>query len=352
MAAHPRKSPAAPPVSGHINARRSVIEVGWLTHGGESSELSYPARAIVHPNYWNLTRYTREQTSIGVLGMRASWLVVPLMSLGLLAGAAYDDAQRLYQRTDYQGALRILLAEPQKDARAWSLIGQAYFMQAEYKKATDAFEKALAADPNNSVFEHWLGRAWGRRAESANPIMAAAYASRARQHFERAVMLDPRNQEALNDLFDYCLQAPGFLGGGFEKAQAIAERIARLDPAEGHYARAQLADKRKEFAQAEEQLRRALELAPRQVGRVIDLAKYLSKLGRYQESDAVFAQAEKMAPESPRVLYERAETYIRDNRNLKVARQLLERYISATNLTPDDPPRSRAAELLEKTKGA
>ena len=269
-----------------------------------------------------------------------------------MAAAPFDEAQHLYQRTDYQGALKILLPQATKDAQTWALIGQSYFMQADYKKATDAFEKAVNADPRNSEYVHWLGRAWGRRAESANPFMAAPYASRARQYFERSVMLDPHNKEALNDLFDYCLQAPGFLGGGFDKAKAIADRIAQLDAAEGHYAQAQLADKRKEFDRAEEQLRRALQLAPQQVGRVIDLAKYLSKRGRYQESDAVFAQAEKMAPNDPRVLYERAETYIDNNRNLKEARQLLQQYISAKNLTPDDPPRSRAEELLRKTDGA
>jgi tetratricopeptide (TPR) repeat protein len=221
-------------------------------------------------------------------------------------------------------------------------------METDYKKATDAFEKAVASEPDNSEYVHWLGRTWGRRAESANPFMAPSYASRARQYFERAVMLNPHNQEALNDLFDYCLQAPGFLGGGFQKAEAIADRIAQIDPAEGHYARAQIADKRKEFDEAEQQLRRAFELAPRQVGRVIDLAKYVAKRGRFQESEAYFAQAEKMTPNNPRILYERAETYIRNGRNLDEARALLKKYISATNLTPDDPPRSQAAQLLQK----
>ena len=96
-------------------------------------------------------------------------------------------------------------------------------------------------------------------------------------------------------------------------------------------------------------MRRAFELAPRQVGRVIDLAKYVAKRGRYQESEAYFAQAEKMAPNNSRLLYERAVTYIRDNRNIEEARSLLKKYISATDLTPDDPPRSDAAQLLRKS---
>lgn len=274
-------------------------------------------------------------------------VLVALAFAVAMSGTPLEDARKLYGRTDYAGALKVLTSLKEKDAAAWSLMGQAYFMSADYKKSVEAFEKAAQLEPNNAVYLHWLGRAWGRRAESAMPLLAPGYATKSRGFFERAVELDPGNKEALNDLFDYYLQAPGFLGGGLSKAEALVKRIAALDPAEGYYAAAQLADKRKEFDKAEQALRRALELAPRQVGRAIDLAKYLSKLGRVQESEVVFAQAEKIAPNNPRLLYERAETYIRDKRNLDEAREMLRKYLSA-NLTPDDPPKSAAQELLRK----
>lgn len=268
-----------------------------------------------------------------------------------LAGAAIagplKDAQQLYHRSDYQGVLRVLTPVENKDEETWALIGQAYFMTGEFNKATDAFQKATTLNPRNSEYVHWLGKSWGRRAESASPFMAPVYASRARQMFERAVMLNTSDKEALNDLFDYYLEAPGFLGGGLNRAEALVERIEALDPAEGYYARAQLADKRKDFSAAEQHLRRALELAPRQVGRVIDLANYLSKMGRVQESEAAFAQAEKLEPNNPRILYERARTYVRDNRNLAEARELLKKYLAAMT-SPDDPPKSEARDLLRK----
>jgi len=266
--------------------------------------------------------------------------------------AAVRQAQQEYERTNYKAALAILSSQPNKDAASWMIVGKSYFMTADYKKAIDAFDKAVAAEPRNSEYVNWLGKAWGRRAETANPFLAPGYASKARQLFERSVQLDPRNMEAVNDLFDYYLEAPGFLGGGFNKAQQMADHIADVDPAEGHYARAQLADRRKEFDQAEQQLRRAMELAPRQVGRVLDLAMFLAKRGRIQESEAAFAQAEKMAPDTPKVLYVRAETYVKQGRNLDTARELLRKYLAASNLTPDDPPREKAEELLKKASGA
>ena len=142
------------------------------------------------------------------------------------------------------------------------------------------------ARPQKFRYVLWLGRTWGRRAESASYLTAPAYASKARQLFERSVMLDTSNKEALNDLFEYYMEAPGFLGGGLDRLKRWCSASELLDEAEGHYAKAQLADKRKEFDAAEQQLRRALELAPRQLGRVLDLAKYLSKLGRVEESEA------------------------------------------------------------------
>jgi tetratricopeptide (TPR) repeat protein len=260
----------------------------------------------------------------------------------------FDRAIGLYHRTEYRQSLAVLEAIHDRDAAAWKLIGQDRFMLGEYKKATEALEKAAALEPSNSEIMHWLGRTWGRRAETGNIFSQPGSASKTRQYLEKAVALDPKNGEAVNDLFDYYLEAPGFLGGGMQKAEALAKHIADLDAAEGYYARAQIADKRKQFDTAEEQLRRAAELAPRQVGRVLDVAKYLAKRGRFRESEALFDQAARMAPDSPKVLFERASTYIKEQRNLREARQLLEQYLRS-QLTPDDPPRERAQELLKKT---
>ena len=101
----------------------------------------------------------------------------------------------------------------------------------------------------------WLGRAYGKRAESSNPLMAPGLASKARDAFEKAVELNPKNLDALSDMFDYYLEAPGFLGGGFDKALAVAERTAKLDPAQAYFEKAKLAQKRKEFQSAEDHLR-------------------------------------------------------------------------------------------------
>jgi tetratricopeptide (TPR) repeat protein len=260
-------------------------------------------------------------------------------------------AEELYDKTDYRASLALLRGLPSTDAAAHFLMGRDHFMLGEYKKATDSFQKALALEPTKSEYAHWLGRTFGRRAETSNPFAAPMYASKARQYFEQAVALDAANEEALNDLFDYYLQAPGFLGGGYDKAEAVARRIAQRNAAEGHFAQAQLADKRKQFDTAEQQLRRAMELAPRQVGRVLDLAKYLAKRGRYQESEATFDKAERLEPNAPKVMFARAHVYIQEKRNLDQAKILLKKYLKS-DLTPDDPPRELAEKMLKEVPGS
>jgi tetratricopeptide (TPR) repeat protein len=281
-----------------------------------------------------------------------------LTILGILAASLLRaespevvQARKLYGLTEYEKSLQILQRVPDKGAAVHQLMGLNYYGSGDFKKATEALEKAFAADPISSTCALWLGRAYGRRAETSNPLSAPGHASKARQYFEKATELNPNNLEALNDLFEYYLQAPGFLGGGLDKAVRVADRIAALDAVEGHWANAKLAEKRKEYSRAEEQLRRAADLAPQQVGRLLDLARFFVKQGRILDADTSLAKAEKLAPDSPKVMFVKAEMYVKTNRNLPAARALLKRYLAST-LSPDDPPRSQAEKLLRQAEGS
>lgn len=280
--------------------------------------------------------------------MRRVYLLLFVVGMYLQASSPeWSRANNLYQRTEYQQSLAVLQALPDKDAASLQLMGQDYFMLVEYKKASESFEKALALDPNNAKLLHWMGRTYGRRAETANPFAAPGLAAKTRQMFEKSVELDPTDKDALGDLLDYYLEAPGFLGGGVHKAESLAQMILKEDQAEGHYAQGIVADKKKDYDRAEQQFRRAAELAPRQVGRILVLAKYLANHDRVKESDALFEQAARMAPNNPRVMFDRASALIKGKRDLDVARKLLERYLQSP-LTPDDPPRAHAEALLKK----
>jgi Flp pilus assembly protein TadD len=279
--------------------------------------------------------------------MRGVFLLLATSAVLPAASPAGQRAHELFEQTEYRQSLALLLPEPHKDAATFQLIGQNYFMLGEYKKSSESLEKAAALDPNNARLWNWLGRAYGRRAETSGPFTAPGYAGKARQAFEKSVKLDPSNKDAAGDLLDFYLDAPGFLGGGLDKAEALAKLIGQTDPAEEHYAQAVIDEHSKDYNGAEQHLRRAAELAPRQVSRFVALAKYLARHGKLTESDALFEKAARMAPNDPKILFDRAEVYVEQRRNLTEARELLEKYLRAP-LTPDDPPRKQAEALLRK----
>ena len=286
---------------------------------------------------------------------RAAW-VLTLAFCAASSGWSFaeldlDGARALYQQTQYRQALKILEPAQPKSPAAYALLGQCYYMLEDYKKASEALQKAVDADRSNSVYWDWLGRAYGRRAETSSFITAPSYASKTRQYFEKAVELDPENLDAIDDLFEYYLEAPGFLGGGKDKAAELSERIRQRAPAKYHSMQARLAEKDKKLDVAEREWRAAAEAAPNEAGRLIDLARFLARQARHAESDAAFEQAQELAPESVQLKFQRARTYVDAQRNLDQARTLLEEYLKSP-LTPDDPPRSEAQKLLQKiTKG-
>jgi tetratricopeptide (TPR) repeat protein len=287
------------------------------------------------------------------MGLIRSWQKAGLAAALLLAGAAYaaelTQAENLYKRTDFEGSLK-LLNKQSSDAAETFLIGRNYFMQGDFKKAGDYIQKATALAPENSEYMDWLGRTYGKRAEMSSIFLAPGFASKARQAFEKAVELDPKNNDALSDLFDYYLEAPGFLGGGYDKAVAVANKLAVIDPAEAYFERAKLAQKKKEYQSAETHMRQAIAVAPHEVGHLIALARLLATQGKERESDAVFLEAQKVSPNAPEVWFARADVLIKQKRNLDEAKQLLEKYMSAS-ITVDDPPKGEARRLLKQVGG-
>jgi len=280
---------------------------------------------------------------------------LPAIAVGLVlvSSASAEDlsrAENLYKHTDFEASLA-LLDKHADDAATNFLVARNYYMLGDFKKSVDYLLKSTSTQANNSEYWDWLGRSWGRRAETSNPLMAPGFANKARVAFEKSVELDPRNREALSDLFDYYLEAPGFLGGGYDKALTVTGKMAKIDPAEAYFQQAKLAQKHKEFDSAEAHFRKAVESGPREIGHLVSLARFLANQGRVRESDAVFLQAQRVAPNEPTVWFARADVLIKGNRNLEEARNLLERYVNAPG-TVDDPPKTEAHRLLKQVGGA
>jgi tetratricopeptide (TPR) repeat protein len=244
-------------------------------------------------------------------------------------------------------ALTLLVPAMAGNAESFFAMGLQAYAAEDYEKAIHLFEQATEAEPKVAKYYHWLGRASGRRAERVNFLRAPGLAKKARLAWERAVELDPADIDVFTDLLDYYLAAPGVLGGGEDKARAVAERLAKLSPAEGHRAQGQILAKRKDYAGAEKEYRAALELEPQKLGRLLPLASFLSERGRYAESDALFNRAAELAPGAPDLLFSRGKALLLSKRDPQKARQLLEVYLRSERKA-DDPPPSEVQALLKK----
>jgi tetratricopeptide (TPR) repeat protein len=272
--------------------------------------------------------------------------VVCLLGLPvILLSLEPDAARQRFESADYEGAIELLAGAD--DPAALALLGRAHYGAGNFKPAIKALERATDGEPANAEYWDWLGRAYGRQAETGSMLRAFGWARKCRAAFERSVELDGDNPQALADLFEYYIGAPGVIGGSVEKAEAISVRLRDLDPLRHRSTQASLAKKRKDWPLAERHLRDAVELEPDTPDAMLSLARFLSDRERFDESDRLFAEAASKFPGAPKILYERAAAYIEAGRKPAEARRLLNRYLTA-DLTWEEPTPWEARRLLRR----
>ena len=155
-------------------------------------------------------------------------------------------------------SLQGVLAEQPDDAQAHLLLCRVYYAQNLADNAIRECELAVSRAPYSSDSQLWLGRAFGFKASHANPIAALKLAIKVRNAFERAVELDPENIHAMSDLGEFYVAAPSLIGGGLDKAQALAARMQPHFPAAAHRLLALIAEKEKDNATAEAEFSNAV----------------------------------------------------------------------------------------------
>ena len=150
-----------------------------------------------------------------------------------------EEARRAYEASDYAKAIEVLeevSAKEPKNGDIQLLLAKSYLELQQHDAAIRSAEKAVALDPQNSVFHEWLGRAYGDKADRTGWFSAISLAKKTRKEFQMAVDLDERNFSARQALVEFDCSAPGLVGGGEEKARPHIQRLMELDAAEGYYA--------------------------------------------------------------------------------------------------------------------
>ncbi len=125
----------------------------------------------------------------------------------------------------------------------------------------------------DSEAQNWAGRAFGRAAERSGPISGLKLAGQTRSAFFTAHQFNPANTAAANDLGEFYVEAPSIVGGGVEKALALAAEIEPALPEAAHRLRALAAEKRKDSATAEREFLAATRVSS-SPGAWVDLANF------------------------------------------------------------------------------
>jgi tetratricopeptide (TPR) repeat protein len=270
---------------------------------------------------------------------------IPLLFLLLLSSPAHASPEvlagaiRLYESGEFRSAVDLLSQMSRSspsapEIRLW--LGKSYLKVRDWDNSVRELEKAVELDPSNATYHLWLGRACGARASHSVFFRAVRWAGRVAREFETATRLSPDNLDARFDLLDFYIHAPGFVGGGKDKAEAQAKAIAKMNPKRGYVARAMIFEKAKNWEMAGKELTDATRQHPEDADVHKDLADFLLARKDYAGALECARRALALNRESRRSRLILAASKIRLQMDLEEAGRIL-RELAAGPLRDDDP---------------
>ena len=161
-------------------------------------------------------------------------------------------------------------------------------------------EEAVRLDGGVARYHRQLAEVQGVMAQHAGMFQQIGLAHRFHSEIDAALALDPYDAQALRDLVEFCLLAPGLLGGDAKKAESIALRIAAIDPPQGLLAQARIAESRKDPAAAKALLSRAAAAQPRSYKALIAYANFCLAPEHRDEAAAEAAAKDALSLDSGR----------------------------------------------------
>jgi tetratricopeptide (TPR) repeat protein len=248
-------------------------------------------------------------------------------------------------------SLNATLAGHSNDAEARNLRCRVYYQEEDWDRAISDCEAAVKLEPDNSNFHLWLGRAYGQKAAHASIVSAYPLARKLHAEFERAVKLDPQNGEALADLGEFDVKAPGVVGGGVSHAVTVAQQLEGVNPAAAATLEARIAESKKDYAAAENLLKEAIQKSSYPANGWMDLASFYRRRGRLDAMVAAAHAGAALDRNHGVALVDGASNLILAGREPQTAMQWLQQYLSSPAESEDAPSfvvRAQLAQLLQK----
>ena len=277
-------------------------------------------------------------------------LVASLSAAGSVRQSEVPEAARqAYDASNYREAVQELQAAAAKDPKNGDvqlLLTKCYLELQEHDAAINSAERAVAIDPNNSLYHEWLGKAYGEKASHASMFSALSLAKKTHKEFETAVQLNDRNYSARQALIEFDCSAPGIAGGGEDKALPEIAKLQEMDASEWHYAEGNCRRQKKDFAAADAEFTKSLQSHPKSAELIYDIGDYAVRRSEPTTLLEVADVGARVAPADPRGKYYRAIALILKNESPDVSERLLQEYLKKAPKRNGFPRYAAAHEWL------
>ncbi len=229
-------------------------------------------------------------------------LVVSLPIVGYAQGSIDSTGIKLIlerkfadAKSFYDAALRA----NGKDAEAHYQLARILLYQRNADDAEDQIDEALELNDMNARYHFLRGQILGERAQNANIFKQGILAPKIKNAFLKAVELDPSMIEGHIGLFNYYVMAPGIMGGSDTEALKQVAEVERLNPYRGHLLRASYYQRKKDFAPAEEEFKKAIGTDPTKTSAYKSLGYFYVSQGKFEAAIAQFKKYIELDPKNP-----------------------------------------------------
>lgn len=268
--------------------------------------------------------------------LRRAPLVACLLCLVCTAVFA-QDAQQLLQWGRADEAIRLLTPAAGTSPLAANQICRAYFSIGQWDNAVHHCQRAVQMNSRDASFQLWLGRAYGEKANASSALSAFSMARKSVAAFEVGHALDRQNEAIARDLGEYYIQAPGIVGGGMNKAMALANEMAPQHPVTAAWIRARAAGKQGDQATAEREYLESIRLSGDSAEMHLEFCRYLNGQKQWDRFDQQIAAALGSPRLRPQDRYDAAEQLLHAGRQLPRAAEQMRAYIASGHPNEESP---------------
>lgn len=224
---------------------------------------------------------------------------------------------------------------------AWIAVVRARLQAGKAEQALAAAEKAVKLGPDNAQSHYWQGNAYGMRIGQVGMMGKMGMAPKLRDAFERAVALDPNLLQARSALVEYYLQAPSMMGGGVDKAKLQAAEIGKRDKVAGFMVHGRIATHEEKLADALKFYEAALALRPDDGKVRLAVALAYQQMERWADAFKLLRRWTEQEPKVGTAWYQIGRAAALSGQNLDEGEAALKRYLGMPR-AKDEPANQHA----------